>query len=77
MAVVAAILLLALSVPGCGAWIRDVPLPGASAGSTTELARGEWPTYAGTYASARYSPRHRRIHYLDSSNDPFCRSHPW
>ena len=32
------------------------PIPGAEAESTKALARGEWPAYAGTYASARYSP---------------------
>ena len=31
-------------------------LPGASSESMAALARGEWPTYAGTYASAKYSP---------------------
>lgn len=77
MAAGATLLVIALSVPGCGPRLRGVSLPGASTGSMTALARGQWPTYAGTYASARYSPRHRRIHYLDSSNDPFCRSHPW
>jgi len=32
------------------------PIPGALAESTKALAGGEWPAYAGTYASARYSP---------------------
>jgi len=32
------------------------PLPGTSAASMAALARGEWPAYAGTYASAKYSP---------------------
>jgi quinoprotein glucose dehydrogenase len=31
-------------------------IPGAQLESTAALARGEWPAYAGTYASARYSP---------------------
>jgi quinoprotein glucose dehydrogenase len=31
-------------------------IPGALPESATALARGEWPAYAGTYASARYSP---------------------
>jgi hypothetical protein len=31
-------------------------LPGALPESTAALARGEWPAYAGTNASARYSP---------------------
>ncbi len=30
--------------------------PGAQAESISALSRGEWPAYAGTYASARYSP---------------------
>jgi quinoprotein glucose dehydrogenase len=32
------------------------PLPGAPSASMAALARGEWPAYAGTYASAKYSP---------------------
>jgi quinoprotein glucose dehydrogenase len=32
------------------------PIPGALPESTQALAGGEWPAYAGTYASARYSP---------------------
>jgi quinoprotein glucose dehydrogenase len=31
-------------------------LPGASPDAAAALARGEWPAYAGTYASAKYSP---------------------
>jgi quinoprotein glucose dehydrogenase len=31
-------------------------IPGALPESTAALSRGEWPAYAGTYASARYSP---------------------
>jgi quinoprotein glucose dehydrogenase len=31
-------------------------IPGASPESIAALARGEWPAYAGTYASAKYSP---------------------
>src|SRR5215470_588174 len=31
-------------------------IPGPSPGAAAALARGEWPTYAGTYASAKYSP---------------------
>jgi quinoprotein glucose dehydrogenase len=31
-------------------------IPGALPESTASLSRGEWPAYAGTYASARYSP---------------------
>ena len=35
---------------------RGPRVPGASADSMAALTRGEWPAYAGTYASARYSP---------------------
>jgi glucose dehydrogenase len=52
----AAILLLALTLPACGQRLPGVSLPGATTESTTALARGEWPAYAGTYASLRYSP---------------------
>src|SRR4029077_16869627 len=31
-------------------------IPGASTDSMAALTRGEWPTYAGSYASAKYSP---------------------
>src|SRR5580704_19182894 len=31
-------------------------IPGALPESTAALAKGEWPAYAGSYASARYSP---------------------
>jgi quinoprotein glucose dehydrogenase len=31
-------------------------IPGTLPESAAALARGEWPAYAGTYASARYSP---------------------
>jgi quinoprotein glucose dehydrogenase len=38
-------------------WLTAGPtIPGASTASMTALARGEWPAYAGTYASAKYSP---------------------
>jgi quinoprotein glucose dehydrogenase len=39
-------------------------IPGAEAESTKALARGEWPAYAGAYASARYSP----LTQIDRSN---------
>jgi glucose dehydrogenase len=39
-------------------------IPGAEAESTKALARGEWAAYAGTYASARYSP----LTKIDRSN---------
>jgi quinoprotein glucose dehydrogenase len=35
---------------------EQAPTPGASAETTAALRRGEWPAYAGTYASAKYSP---------------------
>jgi len=35
---------------------RAQQIPGTSGDSIAALARGEWPTYAGTYASAKYSP---------------------
>ncbi len=35
---------------------RAQQIPGSSSDSTAALARGEWPAYAGTYASIRYSP---------------------
>jgi glucose dehydrogenase len=53
---VAAILLLALTLSAEGQPTPAVPLPGASSESTAAMARGEWPTFAGTYASTRYSP---------------------
>ena len=31
-------------------------MPGASEDSSAAVGRGEWPAYAGTYASAKYSP---------------------
>ena len=39
-------------------------IPGALPKSTKALAQGEWPAYAGTYASARYSP----LTQIDRSN---------
>jgi hypothetical protein len=44
-------------------------IPGASRSSESALARGEWPTYAGTYASAKYScmVQHRAIQDYDMS----------
>jgi quinoprotein glucose dehydrogenase len=49
--VVALALVVALTFPAGAQQI-----PGSSSGATAALARGEWPTYAGTYASAKYSP---------------------
>src|SRR5881296_3409833 len=48
----AVIILLAGLTLGAGAQ----QIPGASTDSMAALARGEWPTYAGSYASAKYSP---------------------
>jgi len=55
LALGAAFLLLAPTLH-LGSQPPGVSLPGASSESVAALARGEWPTYAGTYASARYSP---------------------
>jgi quinoprotein glucose dehydrogenase len=52
----AIVILLALTLPADGQAPAGMSLPGASSESMTALARGEWPTYAGTYASAKYSP---------------------
>ena len=46
---------LALIVAGCRL-AAGPTIPGATPESLAALGRGEWPTYAGTYASARYSP---------------------
>jgi len=35
---------------------RAQQIPGTPGASDAALARGEWPTYGGTYASAKYSP---------------------
>jgi glucose dehydrogenase len=45
------ILLVALTLSACAQQIS-----GRSGGSIAALVRGEWPAYAGTYASTRYSP---------------------
>jgi quinoprotein glucose dehydrogenase len=47
----AALLLATLTVQ-----VRAQPITAISTESTAALARGEWPAYAGTYASAKYSP---------------------
>src|SRR4029077_12771302 len=39
-------------------------IPGAFPESTKALSQGEWPAYAGTYASARYSP----LEQIDRTN---------
>jgi quinoprotein glucose dehydrogenase len=46
----------ALALFGLPAALHAQTIPGAQAESTRALARGEWPAYGGTYASARYSP---------------------
>jgi glucose dehydrogenase len=45
-----------LALLGAPSALRAQTIPGALPESTAALARGEWPAYAGTYASARYSP---------------------
>ena len=55
LAVGAVILLIAPTGP-VGGQLPGLSLPGASTESLAALARGEWPTYAGTYSSAKYSP---------------------
>jgi quinoprotein glucose dehydrogenase len=47
----ALVCLVSVTLHACAHQIR-----GASTDSRAALARGEWPTYAGTYASAKYSP---------------------
>src|SRR5882757_4364494 len=54
----------ALALLGAPAALRAQPIPGAQAESTNALAQGEWPAYAGSYASARYSP----LSQIDRSN---------
>jgi quinoprotein glucose dehydrogenase len=43
---------IALALLAMPAALRAQPIPGAQAESTNALSRGEWPAYAGTYASA-------------------------
>ena len=53
----ATVLTLAIATFPAGGQLPAGPrIPGASSESTAALQRGEWPAYAGTYASARYSP---------------------
>ena len=52
-ATIAVIILTLLVAPTV---LRAQTIPGAQAESISALSRGEWPAYAGTYASARYSP---------------------
>jgi quinoprotein glucose dehydrogenase len=50
---IVSVVLALLAAP---AWLDAQTIPGALPESTAALSRGEWPAYAGTYASARYSP---------------------
>ena len=45
------LLVVALTLSACAPWVPRRP-----DSSMAALARGEWPAYAGTYASMRYSP---------------------
>jgi quinoprotein glucose dehydrogenase len=47
---------VALALVGLPAALHAQAIPGAQPDSTKALAQGEWPAYAGTHASARYSP---------------------
>jgi quinoprotein glucose dehydrogenase len=49
-------LILALTLLGAPCAANAQAIPGALEESTEALAKGEWPAYAGTYGSARYSP---------------------
>ena len=40
----------------CVPALQAQTIPGALPESTTALAQGQWPAYAGTNAAARYSP---------------------
>jgi quinoprotein glucose dehydrogenase len=55
---------IVLALSGALATANAQAIPGAQAGSSNALARGEWPAYAGTYAAARYSP----LTQIDRSN---------
>src|SRR5262245_39554806 len=48
---VGTVALVVLTLASCAQHI-----PRRAGDSTAALARGEWPAYAGTYASMRYSP---------------------
>jgi quinoprotein glucose dehydrogenase len=60
----AAMIGIVLALSGALATANAQAIPGAQAESSNALARGEWPAYAGTYASARYSP----LTQIDRSN---------
>jgi quinoprotein glucose dehydrogenase len=49
-------LILALALLGAPCAASAQAIPGALEESAEALAKGEWPAYAGTYGSARYSP---------------------
>ena len=51
-----AIIGLALALLVIPTALHAQTIPGALPESTKALSQGEWPAYAGTYASARYSP---------------------
>ncbi len=55
---------LALGLLGAPCAANAQAIPGALEESTKALAKGEWPAYAGTYGSARYSP----LTQIDRSN---------
>ncbi len=55
---------LALALFATPAKLRAQSIPGAIPESAKALSQGEWPAYAGTYASARYSP----LTQIDRSN---------
>ena len=52
-AIITTIILTLLMAPTV---LRAQTIPGAQTESISALSRGEWPAYAGSYASARYSP---------------------
>ena len=47
---------IVLALLGTVATANAQAIPGALPDATKALAGGEWPAYAGSYASARYSP---------------------
>jgi len=47
---------IALALSAFSTPLHAQSIPGALPESTRALSQGEWPTYAGTYAAARYSP---------------------
>ncbi len=59
-----AVLGIALVLFGIPVALHAQSVPGALPESSAALAKGEWPAYAGSYASARYSP----LTQIDRSN---------